>query len=47
MFGREEKSEKKWNEKYYFKNIIFFLLFGRLIRRECNDMERLFPCLEV
>jgi hypothetical protein len=45
-FGRGKRNgmEKK---KEYFKNILFFLLFGSLSRREWKGMERPFPCLRV
>jgi hypothetical protein len=41
----EWKGKKK--KKKYFKNILFFLLFGSLSRREWKGMESSFPCLGV
>ena len=42
---------KEWNgmkkEEEYFRNILFFPLFGSLSRREWKGMERPFSCLRV
>jgi hypothetical protein len=47
-FGRGERNGMEWKKKKeYFKNILFFPLFGSLSRREWKGMERPFPCLGV